>query len=428
MHSRGLKSFFHMSRILKNKTAYPWLVLAATTIVTFLCMGMAMIGFSLYFPYIKDAYGFTDTQIGTLISIRNLFSFLAKALTVLLIGRTSAKKVAIFTSLLATAALLCCWVSKGFWGYALGLLLAGASNGFGNMIIVAVLLRRWFVDKLPIAIGIASAGSGISSVVCPVMITAWTQKFGLTGSFGAYFLTALILSLLVIVLVEDSPEKIGAVPYGYEKIQESRDTVKTSRDSCLNKTGQIMLYAASVLLGMYCVTASSILGLHYSSIGLTNEQMTLNTSVFGFSLLAGKLGQGFLANYIGGKKTSVIAFILVVAGCLVNTIVEHPFVLLLAAVGSGFGTALGSMGSSIWAGDFVSDGEYEVVVGRCQTIQSLGGLVFSAVPGILAESFGNYKIAWAFYLVIAAIMSVLIMVLYMSSKNTNQGNRFFSPT
>ena len=83
-----------------------------------------------------------------------------------------------------------------------------------------------------------------------------------------------------------------------------------------------------------------------------------------------------------------------------------------AVILARFGLSVGTVGITLWCRDLSSDEEYPERVKLSQTLFSLGGLVASPVPGVIADATGSYSLAYLALAIIQIVIFVVIQVLY----------------
>ena len=74
----------------------------------------------------------------------------------------------------------------------LGDMLAGVSYGLGAMLPASILMLRWFLSRRGTDIGICAAGTGISAVVFPPILSALIERFSLRACFYFEALVSLL--------------------------------------------------------------------------------------------------------------------------------------------------------------------------------------------------------------------------------------------
>lgn len=73
-------------------------------------------------------------------------------------------------------------------------------------------MGHWFRDRRGLALGLAAAGSGVSTIFVPTLITGIIQAHGMRAAFLLEGLAVLVLGLLVFLLVRDVPGDLGLEP------------------------------------------------------------------------------------------------------------------------------------------------------------------------------------------------------------------------
>jgi MFS family permease len=179
------------------------------------------------------------------------------------------------------------------------------------------------------------------------------------------------------------------------------------------------LCIAPFLTGAVVLTAAPIYTMHCQGLGFDSMTAAMATSVYGVSLLIGKVLYGAVTEVIGGKKTN-LAFLLSAAvglglSCMSSSSVSLLFV---SSVLIGVGFTLATVGISAWAADLIRPIEFDHILGRFQIAYSLGGLLFSLAPGPLADHFGSYMPVFLIYAVMEVVALVVIYWAYQKLSKT----------
>ena len=96
-----------------------------------------------------------------------------------------------------------------------------------------------------------------------------------------------------------------------------------------------------------------------------------------------------------------------------STVINTGVVLFM-----GTGYAITTLSATIWSNDIAGKNNYAVVVRRLQIAQSAGALVFSTVPGILADRFGNYVPAYALFTALMFVSLFMVVISYRQKART----------
>ena len=137
-------------------------------------------------------------------------------------------------------------------------------------------------------------------------------------------------------------------------------------------------------------------------------------SVFGVTLALGKLVYGKIADRLGGFRPSVGFLVFLAAGCFFSCAGRGDSVIpiFLAAFLMGFGFPLATVGLSVLSGDLADEKHYMSTLKWFQIAYAGGGMVFSSLPGLLFEKFGNYIISYDLFLLMTVFIIAVIAAVY----------------
>ena len=123
----------------------------------------------------------------------------------------------------------------------------------------------------------------------------------------------------------------------------------------------------------------------------------------GILLIAGKCSFGWIADRAGSFRTAALFCLFLCIGQLLCCFAPQSGRLLfgITFLFLGMGLALASVGLSIMASDFCQVGNYATVLKNYQLSYALGGLVSSAVPGMLADRTGSYLPSYILFFILS---------------------------
>ena len=192
---------------------YAWMVCLGSALVLFSTIGLGVNVFTIYQPEIILANGFSNAQGSWITTTRSLF-ILAALLTVnQLCQRLGLRLVMTLGVVLLSLSYFCFGLATSFFTYCLAAALTGLGYCYGGMVPLSLVIGAWFRDRRGLALGLASAGSGVSTIFAPVIITWIIQHQGLRAAFlweGAFIL---ITAQLAWKLIRNTPAELGLEPY-----------------------------------------------------------------------------------------------------------------------------------------------------------------------------------------------------------------------
>lgn len=397
-----------------RKIHYGWFVCLGCAILLFCTSGLSVNAFTIYQPYILRENGFTNAQTSTIITVRSLFSFFAMLLTFLYYKKFSLRTGMTLAGTLTVLGFSLFGLSRGYGLYCLAAASIGLGYGFGTMIPIAIVLEHWFISKRSFAIGLCSAVTGLSTLGIPSVLTGMIEHWGLQITFLS---EAAVIALLVFIshlLIRDHPSQKGMTPYETETASDP--SLPSHTKGVLTKKHWFLLWPMLLLLGAMTSVGYSHLTVLATSEGFGSHTVALAITVSGIMLTISKCAYGWILDRVGAYLSnwifgSILTFGLVLC-CLMN---GNMFLLFSAMCAYGIGLAATTVGVTAWAGDLSTPEQYDDTVRRFQIGYAAGTLVFSSLPGILADHFsGSYVPAYIFF--VFCTVSVILTIQYIYLK------------
>ena len=400
-----------------HRSRRAWLVCAGATLLLFTSTGLLSNAFSVFQPYIIQRGAMTESQGSLLITIRYLTMLLSTIAVTgyyrrfpLRWGMVLGLVPGLLSLVLYSAAesfLLCCVASA----------LSGVTCGLCGMVPATMLLDRWFVSHRGLAVGICAAGTGFAAVVASPVMQWLINRFGLSGAMlweAVFFLAA---GAAVFLLVRERPEDLGLQPY-HAAQRTTRREPTSAPASGGGRTMGLLLPAAFLL------AASAGPAYSHITVYLTDEQFSPDTvawlvSAMGLLMTAGKCLIGEVTDLMGGRRACLLFGMFVVLGqgleCFIPT--RSSAVVCLSLLFAGLGLALSTVGFSIWCRDLCRGDN--ALLCKIQSAHMVGALLFSPLPGILADGTGSYQPAYLLF----ALLTILAVGLMARAYATPAPNR-----
>ena len=395
-----------------KKPHYAWLVCAGCALLLFCTSGLTVNAFTIYQPFLLRQGNLTNAQSSMLITVRSLFSFLGMLLTGWYYRKLSLRTGMLLSGLMTAFSFFVYGLAHQYAGCLAAAALAGIGYGFGTMIPIAILLEHWFVRERTLAIGICSAVTGLSTLGIPSFLTVCVSRYGLQAVFFGESAVIAFLIFLSFLLVRDRPEVFGLQPYGYGEEEEQQSAAR--HDSGLKPSDWLLIVPMLLLLGGFTNVGYSHLAVHTNALGFQPAVTALAITVSGIFIMAGKAGYGFVSDRLGNVRTNWIFGIILIFGLLLCCLMAGSIPLLFVAMCTyGFGLGLTTVGLTAWVGDWSTEEQYDENTRRFQLGYSGGALVFSALPGILADrAGGSYVPAYVFFFLSSIVVVLVVQTIY----------------
>ena len=378
---------------------YGWVVCLGCALLLFCTSGLSINAFTVYQPYIIQQNGFTNAQASFIITVRSLFAFLSMFLTGTYYKRLSLRFGMTLAGILTASSFILFVFAKTHAMYCLAAMVLGFGYGFGTMIPIAIVLEHWFIQKRTFAISLCSAITGLSTLGFPSILTWMIETYGLQFAFLAEGTVIAVLSFLTFIFVRDMPAEKGVQPYGAGVSEETHQHIRHSRT--LQAKNWYILVPMLLLIGAMTNVGYSHLAVLISSEGFNSHLTALAITVSGVTMTVSKCTYGWVSERLGTYRSNWIFGTILMIGMILCCITNgNPVILFTAMCTYGAGLALTTVGLTAWAGDLSSPEQYDNTVRRFQLGYAAGGLIFSSLPGILADRFhGSYIPAYIFFTV-----------------------------
>ena len=358
---------------------YRYVICFCSCLLIFMSVGLLSNAFPIYFPFIMKEHQFSNTQLSLLTTMRSVTALICMFFTDRYYARLNLKSGILL-------ALSCGIISFVIYGttdspllYDIAAAISGICYGLGGVIPASLLIHRWFSEHAASAMGLAASGTGIASILGPVLITRMVQSIGLSKTFltEACLIAAGTLFLLLTVRNE-----APAFP-------EHSDTTS---DSTLISAGVIGLTSYSSLSMLFTTTGHSI------------EEVSSVLALLGGMLILGKCAFGLVSDRFGSSNALICYGLLLLSGqtlCCFSA-VAGPLLLRLTLVFFGLGAAIPGVSIPILTADLCSPADYAKTLKNYQITYTLGGLLTSTLPGILADLTGSYLTSHVLFVFCAA--------------------------
>ncbi len=392
---------------------YAWMVCLGSALVLFSTIGLGVNVFTIYQPEIILANGFSNAQGSWITTTRSLF-ILAALLTVnQLCQRLGLRLVMTLGVVLLSLSCFCFGLAASFFTYCLAAALTGLGYCYGGMVPLSLVIGAWFRDRRGLALGLASAGSGVSTIFAPAIITWLIRRQGLRAAFlweGAFIL---ITALLAWKLIRNAPADLGLEPYhlGGEDVPPPppRQAPRGMRRSYL-----FPLLFAAFLVGGPGGPGFSHLTVLYTSEGYDQALIAALMSYAGLAICVGKILCGQVYDRMGSRCGNRYAFGSLMGAfalcCLAP--LGGPVLPFLAITLVGMGLPVSTVSLTVWAADLSSDSAYGQSVRSITVFYTAGTLLFGPLPGILADRFGSYVPAYALFAAALGAVLLTVQVIY----------------
>jgi MFS family permease len=401
----------------KQREFYGWKLVAVLWLLDFMNMGFPLYGGAVINTYMLKEIPMSRSTFGLGFTLLNLFVGLPSVAVGASIARWGIRPTfAMGSAVILLGAALLSVAATQPWHYLLGFgVLIGTGISFGTIVPVATAVTRWFERYRGRAMAVALSASGFagffSSPVTNRVLTAnggnWRQAWAVVMG------VAVASAIVAFLFVRERPEDLGQEVDGGADPRADRRTSNKNLVTAFPWTAKQAFATRSfwmiVLGGIACqfpfffFTAHWLLHLKGAGIGPADAAWAMG--LFTLGAVAGRLIGGLLMDRLPARYAFVLGLCCYFAGSALALRVS-PDALWIAygaaiLYGTGFGWTFVCMNTA--TGHFYGPGAFPKVNGLVLLLTGIFGSPAGVIGGRLFDLHGNYKLAFAINMVIAAV-------------------------
>jgi MFS family permease len=417
-----------------SKIFYGWWIIIASSALTTYNGGIMFYGFTAFFNPILNEFGWTRAATSFAFSLQRLEGGIAAPIVGYFIDRVGPRKM----SLLAVAVfglgfLLLSRVNSLLAFYMVFILISvGHSAGFYSVGAVAV--ANWFVRKRGKAMGFVTGGVCFAGALVPVLVWlisqyGWRQSLVIAG-IGMW-----IIGFPLSFVFRHRPEQYGMLPDG-DSIEEKTpkeinnnlkagadspsptgqtqktDTVKEFTAMEAIKTRSFWLLSLALSISFMAMSAVFVHIMPFlESIGISREKAGYVVTFTIFISVMGRVGLGWLSDYVDKRYVFCFALALQAIGLLVFANIRSLWhiILFLITFSPGYGAPI-PLRPAI-QGEYFGRKQFGTIQGLLMSISTVSLMVGPPFAGWICDITGSYRLA---FLMLAGIPVVGILLFLMT--------------
>lgn len=407
---------------------YGWVVSIGCSIILFYNLGLVLNCFSVFLQPLIDSLNLSKADGSSIISVQNTAAIAMMIACGKIYKHLKVRMVSLTCGLLVSIGYLFYSFAGSLYGCYFAAVLIGFGYGAGSMVPVSILLTEWFDHSRGIAFSIATAGSGVATMLFPPILTRLIVSYGLSITFIFQATSIAILAIIAHLLIRNKPEDMHLLPY--KKSLPTREEHDNSKESTHKLKRNVLRYHDAKRTSRFyqMISLAFLIGFsvpavitHFSVLLISFDYSLVYTgymvSIFGVFMILGKFLYGFIIDYSGNMSSSTYIFILwLIALGSVFCLHLSGLSAILFAVLVGLGSPIGSIGLSVWTEDLFGKQDYAPFYTTFAVSFNIGASFGLLLPGIVADYTGSYTTAFLIYILCTMMAFYLLYRLHKTAE------------
>lgn len=385
--------------------------------------GALLITFGIFLPYWVEDFGWSRGLISGAQSTNMVLIGLVAPAAGFFIMRWGGKAAIVTGNLLNTAGLLLLSYFYDVWQLYLGYgILIGAGFSLGGILAMNTIISNWFEKKLSVAVGIATAATGVTGMLIAPLILYLINTIGWRHTFLVF--AGLIMFFCVILpalFIKNRPGDLGQVPDGPRSRQSETSQKKvdkkatyrtpvdfTAKEAFKTKTLWMLLifYTLNYMIMNWVVTHQVT---YMFDIGISSGMTGVVIGVMSTAMTIAQITAGILAVKIRMQYIALAAIAILIAGLIIAPFAKSFSTVLLYATFFGIGFGINVLVLVNMLPNYFGISEYPKIMGYITPFNTIIGSISVPLAGHIRDIMGSYVPAFQISVIIMAIAFVCIM-------------------
>ncbi len=410
-----------------QKLYYGWWIVITSFVLFVFIGGTALYGFTAFFNPIIDEMKWSRAQTSIAFSLRSVEGGVMRPLIGFLVDRIGPRRCVIAGVLILGGSLIFMSYTNSLLHFYLsfGLLALGFTAALGIAQYAAV--ANWFRRRRSFAMGILSAGYGVSGVMTPVLVFL-INAYGWRSSLVIIGIITISIGIPLSLVMRHRPEQYGYLPDGDSgnKIEITEDQTISAEFEEKGYTVRAALRSSTfwLLLAFWTFTgfAQSALIVHempyLTGIGISENLAAMTMVGITISSLIGRLGFSWLGDIYKKKYLLAIGCTLQVIGTFIFANIRSAWMIIpfLLTYGPGFGGPIPLLGAI--QADYFGTKSYAALRGMFTFGWTIPGIIAPVLAGWIYDVYGSYRTAFIIFAIVGILALPSVLLIRKPSKES----------
>jgi MFS family permease len=381
----------------------------------------ALFAYGVFFKELQAEFGWSRATISGASSL----AFFVMGAVGILAGRLNDRfgpriLMALSGTSLGIGYLLLSYIQAPWQLYLLYGLLVGIGYSTHDVITLST-IARWFVKRRGMMSGIVKVGTGCGQLFVPLIATALIAAFGWRYACFIIGAAALVALVAVAQVMRRDPQSLGMLPDGVNG-EPAATTIAAGQGSlslsAAARTRQFWTLCAAEFMVFFCLLTIVVhIVPHARDLGLPPAIAAGVLSTIGGVSMLGRFTMGTVNDRIGGKRSLVICFVILLCGLILLQASHAAWMLFLFATVYGFAHGGLFTVMSPTVAELFGTGSHGLLFGIVLFSGTLGGAIGPLMAGHIFDLTGSYRLVFLILTAMAVVGFILITTLRAPAKN-----------
>ena len=399
---------------------YGYNIVAAGFAIQAVSIG-ALFAYGVFFKEFQTEFGWSRATISGASSL----AFFVMGAAGILAGRLNDRigpkiLIALSGASLGIGYLLLYYMQEPWQLYLLYGLLVGVGYSTHDVITMST-VARWFVKRRGMMSGLVKVGTGCGQLFVPLIATVLIAAFGWRYSCFIIGATALAALVAVAQVMRRDPHSVGLLPDGGNGAADGAFIPVDEDGLSLREASRMrqfwILCIAEFAIFSCLLTIIVHIVPHSRDLGLTLAIAAGVLATIGGVSMLGRFIMGTVNDRIGGKRSLITCFIILICGLVWLQLSHRAWMLFLFAILYGFAHGGLFTVMSPTVAELFGTGSHGLLFGIVLFSGTLGGAIGPVMAGRIFDLTGSYRLVFLILTAMSVFGFILITTLRLPEKD-----------
>ncbi len=306
-------------------------------------------------------------------------------------------------------------LAQNIWHLYISSFFVGIFFLYSTVIPVTMMISNWFVAKRGMAMSVAMTGIGLGGFIFSPLITYLLNNYGWRIGYQVMALIMIAVALPIAIFVfRVKPAEKGLFAYGLDENGNAIQTEKKKNVAVviepINISAKESFHKPFFFLLIIGMVANGLINggaLQNFPPALQKEwgsdTQAIVISLYSIIGVVGKLALGWLNDRFGIIWSTVFGVVSFGLSFVFMLFSDMPAMIYLMSVVFGLGIGIGAITPSLITASVYGQKQYGEAFGYMNSATQAGLACGGLMVATIADSAGNYKIAWVIMLVLTVL-------------------------